>query len=364
MSMTETDAIPRPEPAPAMPSGPISGPSAWYGRDMAERNDWIYHLSPSEAREVEDALVSVQRHGLEIIDIEQRDFPLPSLGPILDAIRLELLTGRGFVLLRGLGMENRSVTDAATIFWGIGRYLGRAVSQNGKGHLLGHVHDLGYHVDDPNARVYQTTERQCYHTDSCDIVGLFCVRPAKSGGLSSITSSVTLFNEMLARSPVLTRAMFRPFCVDRRGEVPDGMKPYFTVPILNWHAGNLSTYYVRRYIESAQRFPEVPRLTSEQIQALDLIDALADDPALHLKMDFQPGDMQFLHNHQILHDRTAFEDWSEPSEKRHLLRLWLCPPDGRAIPACYSTRYGGTEIGRRGGIQVPGAILNVPLEPV
>jgi hypothetical protein len=119
--------------------------------------------------------------------------------------------------------------------------------------------------------------------------------------------------------------------------------------------------YVRRYIESAQRFPQVPRLTPAQIEAMDLLDTLVEDPALHLYMDFEPGDIQLVHNHQVLHDRTEYEDWPEPERKRHLLRLWLCPPDGRPLPACFAERYGSVQPGRRGGIVVPGASLTVPL---
>jgi Taurine catabolism dioxygenase TauD, TfdA family len=80
-------------------------------------------------------------------------------------------------------------------------------------------------------------------------------------------------------------------------------------------------------------------------------------------MDFEPGNIQLLHNHQILHDRTGYVDWPDPSRKRHLLRLWLCPPAGRPLPDCFAPRYGRVEIGRRGGILVPGATLTVPLEP-
>ena len=29
-------------------------------------------------------------------------------------------------------------------------------------------------------------------------------------------------------------------------------------------------------------------------------------------MNFMPGDIQFLHNHTILHARTGYEDWPEP----------------------------------------------------
>jgi hypothetical protein len=187
------------------------------------------------------------------------------------------------------------------------------------------------------------------------------VRRAKAGGLSSIVSSVTVYNEMRARRPDLAAVLFEPICTDRGGEVPAGMKPWFTIPVFNWHAGHLTTMYVRRYIESAQRFVDVPRLTPAQIAAMDLIDTLVEDPALHLDMDFQPGDIQLVHNHQVLHDRTEYVDWPEPERKRHLLRLWLCPPDGRPLPACFAERYGSVEPGRRGGIVVPGAALTVPL---
>lgn len=350
--------------APATPPGPIGGPAAWRGEDLARSDDWMYRLSDADIAEIDAALASVRSRGLDLMDIDRAAFTLPRLGAKLDAIRRELLAGRGFVAIRGLPMDRYSTEDAATAYWGIGRQLGDPVSQNAGGHLLGHVRDLGYDVHDPNVRVYQTTERQYYHADSCDIVALLCLRKARRGGHSSLVSSVTLYNEILARRPDLLPVLFEPFCIDRRGEVPEGMKPYFEMPVFTWHEGLLSAYYVRRYIESAQRFPDVPRLTAPQIEALDLLDSLADDPALHHEMAFEPGDMQFLHNHQILHDRTAFEDWPEPERKRHLLRLWLCPPDGRPLPGCFRARWGSIEIGRRGGILVPETELKASLDIV
>ncbi len=135
------------------------------------------------------------------------------------------------------------------------------------------------------------------------------------------------------------------------------------MPVFAWHEGLLSTYYVRRYIESARRLPGVPALTPAQIEAFDLLDELAEDPNLHLRMELEPGDIQLLHNPQILHDRTAYEDWPEPDRRRYLLRLWLCPPDGRPLPASYAQRWGSVEIGARGGIRVPGTELVATLEP-
>ena len=268
------------------------------------------------------------------------------------------------MLIRGLPVEGRPIADSAAAYWGIGTYFGNARSQNAKGHLLGHVRDLGLATSDPNVRTYQTTERQHFHTDSCDIVGLLCLKTAKSGGLSSLTSSMAIYNEMARRRPDLVARLFRPFPTDRRGEVPAGKKPFFEIPIYNDHAGYLSVLYSRPYIHSGQRFPEARRLEPEDIEALDLFDELANDADLRLDMQLRPGDMQFVHNHTILHDRTAFEDWPEPEKKRHLLRLWLAAPGARPLPPIYAERYGSVTVGDRGGIICPDTRLHAPLEPV
>ena len=125
----------------------------------------------------------------------------------------ELLHGRGFALLRGLPVERWSIREAATAYFGIGSHFGSARSQNAKGHVLGHVRDLGLNAEkDPTARVYQTRERQTYHTNSCDVVGLLCLKTAKSGGASALVSSMTIYNEMLKRRPDLLLEPVRRRC--------------------------------------------------------------------------------------------------------------------------------------------------------
>jgi hypothetical protein len=348
---------------PPIPPGPVGGPGAWRGQALARSDEWIHRLTPAEIAELEAALTATERRGLDLLQVTRADFPLPGLGPTLEGLRRELLHGRGFVLLRGLPVARYSPRQVATIYWGIGTWLGRAVSQNAQGHALGHVRDAGRDMADPTTRVYQTRRRQGYHTDSVDIVGLLCLQKARRGGLSSLVSSVTAHDEMQRRHPELLPALFEPFCVDRRGEVPAGMKPWFELAVYHWYAGQLSAIYHRGYIEAAERFPEAPRLTARQRAALDALDVLLEDPELVLHMDFEPGDIQLLHNHQVFHDRTGYEDWPEPERKRHLLRLWLCPPDGRPLPPAYAQRYGSVEIGNRGGIVVPGTRLTAPLAP-
>jgi Taurine catabolism dioxygenase TauD, TfdA family len=329
---------------------------------MARSERWIHCFTNDEVEELESAATSAMRNGRSLVEIRREHFPLPKLARVLDAIRRELLEGRGFVLARGLPLERYTLAEAATLFWGIGTHLGTALSQNALGHVLGHVKDLGYDASDPRTRIYQTNQRQGYHTDSADIVGLLCIRPALSGGRSSLASTVTAYNEVLSRRPDLAPLLFEPIATDHRGEVPPGGRPWFSIPILNWYAGHLTGIYQRRYIESAQRFADAPRLTARKRDALDLFDAVLDDPAVHLEMDFCPGDVQFIHNHQILHDRTAFTDHTDPQRRRHLLRLWLTPPDGRPLPPVFAERYGTLEPGRRGGVKPADGVLRAPLD--
>ena len=340
----------------------IKGPSAWYGPDLDKERDWIEYLSSAEVAEINTAVKRLAIQSTDITSIASDDFPLPILDLRLRQMLDEVLNGRGFVLLRALPVETWTKLESAIAFFGIGTHMGSARSQNAQGHLLGHVKDLGRSSADPAVRIYQTHERQTYHTDSADVVCLMCLRPAKSGGLSSLVSSVTIFNEMRRRWPDLLRVLFEPIETDRRGEALDGQKPYFKIPVFSLHEGFLSAIYQRQYIESARRFADVPPLTQIQIEALDLFDSLANDPSLNLFMELQPGDIQIVHNHTILHDRTAFEDWPEPERKRHLLRLWLAPANARPLPPVYAERFGSVVPGNRGGVSVNGMTLTVTLD--
>jgi hypothetical protein len=361
MSATATDVMTASRPART----PIEGPSAWTAAEMRGREaEWTYRLSPSHIAEIEAALTAVQVRGLDIADISREDFPLPTLGPVLEHLRGEVLNGRGFVLLRGMPVEDRPIVESATAYWGVGTYFGSARSQNAKGHLLGHVYDLGgSSATDPTIRSYATAERQNFHIDRCDVVALLCLRRAKSGGASAIVSSMMLHNVMAQRRPDLLERLYQAFPVDRRGEVPEGKAPFYESPVFNDYAGTLSVLYSRLHIGSSQRFPEARRLTAEDIEALDMLGNLASDPDLRLDMNFMPGDIQFLHNHTILHARTAYEDWPEPERKRHLLRLWLSPPNARPLPPVFAECYGDITIGDRGGIICKGTRLHAPLVP-
>ena len=341
----------------------IAHPAAWYASDLiSDPGAWTRVISQAEVAAVGAAADSFLATGRDLATITMDDFSLDDFTAELVGLRSELTDGRGFGLLRGLPVHTWGVEKAAVAFMGIGAHIGRARSQNANGHVLGHVRDMDLHSDDPDVRVYQTSERQTFHVDSADVVGLLCLQDAMDGGESLLVSAVTVFNEMRERRPDLAALLFEPVATDRRGEVPDGMRPYFMIPVLSWYQKKLTVMYQRQYIESAQRFEDAPRLTEAYIEALDLFDELANDPRLHFRMMLQPGDIQFVYNHHMLHDRAGYIDSPEPAPRRHLLRLWLSVPGDRQLPPVFAERYGSITPGDRGGIVVPGTKLHAQME--
>jgi len=329
----------------------IKKPSAWLGADMSRNPDaWLYQLTADDVGDLEASASHFQSLGIDVGEISKKTFPLTTFGEHIAELKQTLLSGVGLEVLRGLPIKKYSEAFAATIFCGIGAHIGSARSQNADGHILGHVRDIGADANDPNSRIYQTCERQTFHTDSADVVGLLCIREAREGGKSLLVSAETIYNRMKQERPDLLEKLFDPIATDRRGEIPNGAKPYMEIPVLSWHEGYLTVFYQRQYINSAQRFEGAMKLSPEHVEALDMFDALANNPELCFGMQLQPGDMQFVYNHSQLHDRTGFLDWPDPSQRRHLMRLWLSIKGDRPLPESFKERYGTIEVGNRGGI--------------
>jgi hypothetical protein len=156
------------------------------------------------------------------------------------------------------------------------------------------------------------------------------LQTARVGGLSSLVSGPTLYNEVLARRPDLVELLFEPWYFDLAKQ-NDTLAPFYDSPICCLVDGVLSTYFGPGIIRSAQRYDEVPKHTPAQRELLELIDEIAQEPGIALDMDFQRGDIQLLLNYAALHSRTAFDDWPEPERRRHLLRFWLRRPNRRPL---------------------------------
>ena len=341
---------------------PARDPAGWMAEEMAATDAWLHPLTDRERAEVHGAVEAVMAQDLDFFAIDRNAFPLPELGSKLTEIRAELLYGRGFVLLRGLDVDLADRRRSAIAFWGIAMHLGdETLSQNAKGHVLGHVRDIGQSRSNVLQRGPYSREAMPYHCDCSDLVGLYCLHPAKRGGESTIVSSVTVYNELLERRPDLVEALTQPIYRDRRGEVPPGMDEWYAIPVFNVHDGWFSASIEPTYIGSAERFPEVPRKSELQREAIVEVQRISE--ARHFSMGFRPGDIQFINSHVTFHTRSAYDDHPEPERKRHLFRIWLKCFDGRPLPHWFHDRHGprGT-VDRPGGIVGADTVLSAPLK--
>jgi hypothetical protein len=304
---------------------PLSGPAAWKGVDLRRNEDWRVRLTDIECEELRRALRHAEAGGKSMGQLTREDFPLPTLAARLAQWSQEIRRGRGFVLIQGVPVQDWTQAQAELCYWGLGHYLGTPGAQSPEGDLLGHVRDQRTAKD---VRYYRTDKALAPHCDVADVVGLLCLKTAKQGGLSRIVSSVSVFNELLRRRPELTPRLFEPMYFDTKGE--GGIKA-LPIPPCCFAGGELRTFWQSDYFRSAQEIPQVPRLTPLECELLDAYDAIASSPDFYLEMDLQPGDIQLLSNHTILHARVSFEDWPEPERRRHLLRLWISLREKRSL---------------------------------
>jgi hypothetical protein len=313
---------------------PVQHASAWTAEDLADRSNWTFELLDEELDELEGAVRGVRARGLELQQVTASDFPLIRLAPKIRQISHNLTVGPGLALVTGLPARTRfSDEDTSLIFWGIGRHLGMPVSQNRRGHLLGHVLDKREQGESakPHTRLYEAGGSFVFHRDKSDVVGLLCLRKAKQGGESLVASSMAMHNVMLEECPDQLEALYHEFYADKYGEEQPGSKPFFPTSVFSSVNGVVSANLSTKPMRDAQRFLEVPRLTSEDIEAFDVIDMLGDRASLHVSMALEEGDMQFLNNWTVVHARNDYVDYEDISLRRHMLRLWLNLPDEREL---------------------------------
>ncbi|MGH7319418.1 MAG: TauD/TfdA family dioxygenase [Candidatus Rokuibacteriota bacterium] len=357
-------APPPPAPLSQRPSDPIPGPAAWHGRELSGSTAWIRQIPAAALDELHAALGLVRRRRLAWRDISRDDFPLPEFSGTLADVSRELEEGRGVVLLRGLPVDRYAEDELRQIFWGIGAHLGVARHQNAHGELLGEVRDearlygavrqpaapRGEPGRPPTSRARARSSGPLrFHTDRTDVVGLFCVRKARSGGISKVVSSVAVHNAILERRPDLHALLCQDYYRSREGEEVAGERRHYALPVFAVRDGHFTSQYSRTFVEAAQRISEVPRMSAAQDEALDLLAEVAEE--LCLWMTFEPGDIQLLNNHVIYHARTAYEDDEAADSDRLLLRLWLSVPNSRPLPPGFEGLWGSIEAGAlRGGI--------------
>jgi hypothetical protein len=349
---------------------PLTGRAAWYGKDLDQSGAWIRNLNDVHRAEIEAALAQVR--GAPQFGFARSEFPLPKTAALLSEISDELENGLGAVRLRGFPVERYSDDDIRRIFWGLGCHLGTPLYQNARGEIMGEVRDetklveKTYAATEPGRIVSSRARARStgplrWHTDRCDVIALLCARNAKAGGISKLTSIVTIYNEMQRRRPDLLALLCQDYWRARPAdEDGQGGQRAFALPVFGVQDGKLTCQYSRTYVEQAQEFAEIPRLTAAQNEALDLLAEIAEEVCLYAP--FVPGDIQLLNNHVIFHGRTAYEDDSASHQERLLFRLWLSMPNSRRLPRGFEVLWGSTEPGAiRGGVVQPRTGGRVPI---
>jgi Taurine catabolism dioxygenase TauD, TfdA family len=338
---------------PAAPMQPAVDPADWSPESLQDVANWSYRISNRDADELAAGVAAVRRAGVPIVDIRRASFPLQAFGDVLTDVRRELLDGRGIVMMQNFPLDQFDREETAIAYVGLGAWLGDTMSQNKLGHILGHVKDLGGDYNDPHTRGYMTNAEMRFHTDACDYVGLLCLQPSKRGGESRIASSVTVYNRMLEMRPDLVKVLTEDFYRSRMGEAVPGEAPWYRMPIFGFDEGRFYSVGGGIRLEHAYSLAGVPPMSAAQKEALELYKATIRECAAEIP--FVPGDVQFLNNYVTMHTRRAYEDWPEPSRKRHLLRLWLSDPASH--PGSL-----GEESFRIGIPPAPGAKLHAPLD--
>ncbi len=330
----------------AQPGQPVADPSEWTGTDLEGRSDWIYPLSDADlaglydmARTIRAGIGDAAEH---LLSMDKADFELGPVAATVAEIRSQLTDGLGVAVLRGMPVDDWDRVDLMIAYWGIGRHLGRALSNNGEGDMMGHVLDAGRDYTHPNHRGYQTNVTMDYHVDQCDIVTLLCLQTSKSGGQSKLASSVAVHNEMLRRRPDLVEELRATFYWTRHGEIGSGQKPWYTAPIFNYVDNYLCTSSGPKHIEKGHALGDTPDLTAGQVEAMALLAEICEE--LHAEIAFEKGDIQLLNGAVTMHTRTAFEDWPDPARRRHLWRLWLAAPDIRPRSPYFENWKNGVQV--------------------
>ena len=334
-----------------IPERPIADPAAWTAAELGRDESWIRRLNPHHLVELKTATKKVRDRGLALYGFGREDFELPTVAPIIAECADGLENGHGCAVIRGIDVRDYDIDEIKLLYWGVACHFGIPMSQNAHGHLIGHVRDQGGDYYSKNTRGYTTKARLRPHCDATDAVGLLCWRTAKSGGESLMSSSISIFNEILATHLEYLPTLFRGFHFDLRGDgiTDDPNETTFNrVPIFSWYAGRLSCRFNQKSIEEGMIKRGEPLSEFDQA-AVDLVGRLALDDRFRFDLTFEPGDIQVLSNHMVLHSRTAFEDWPEEDRKRNLMRLWLNLRESRELAPEFADRL---NTGPRGGVMV------------
>ncbi len=298
-------------------------PGAWEGDDFVGKRELLLGLQQG-ARE--RLLELVRRHRALVAEpwqLPRMQWQDERLQAALAPAVLQLRRGRGFALIGGLPVGELELPKLKLAYWILGAQFGAAQPQGTRGERIDEIGDTSAGGSDP-ARSRRAT---VLHTDACDMVALLAVRGARSGGVTSLASALTVHERLRAERPDLLARLYEGYRYHRRGEEAPGEEPITAhrVPVFSVTAGHLNLRYVRSYMETALK--SLGERDPLLIEAFDRVERIARETAFSFTL--APGELLLLNNLTTLHARSACTDWDEPQRRRLLLRLSLNEPGFR-----------------------------------
>ena len=349
--------------------------AAWDGATLRNDDSWVFRLTDAHRVELVRALEyfkdATRAQGLTAQWLhgnmmpQASNFPLPSLGPALERARHDLEEKYGLFLFKGLPVRDRDLKDLHLMHAGIASHAGVPRPQTVFGELVQDIRDTGQ-APLIERRGSKHNRALPFHNDPSDAITFLCIHPAQSGGLSLYASSVAIHNAMLGKNPRHVHTLYgdlmhsyQEYLFVRTGANRRFLprKRYYPMPAFTSEQGKFACKYSRFYIDQAQEFPEVPRLTAAQREALEAFEAEMQDPKWHYSMQYEAGDLMFINNYVCFHARTAFADGAlAENRRRHLLRIWLSMPNSRPLSRKWKRHVFYQQVGAgalRGGVPVP-----------
>jgi hypothetical protein len=315
---------------------PATGPAVWKGSDFVGSDDWIIRLSPGDIDELDTALAAIEPRNPPVQEISAADFQLPQLGKKLKSLADEMEGGRGFGVVRGVPVDRYSEDSLRIISWGMCSHFGPGLPQSLQGDWINHVIDLSDQTSAPRPELDHIIKRKTlrtnhgggeldFHTDTTDIFALFCLRNAKSGGVSRLISSAMLHNLILAEKPDYAKALYDGYYYMSQTDdnvVKTDKVSSNRVPVFTRKGDTVQGYYISQVV---QRAIDNAGVTYNPVEddARHELQRVAERPGMAHEFLLEPGDLLLANNRAVMHARHDYEDYPELDRRRHLFRLWM-----------------------------------------
>jgi len=333
-----------------METAELSAPATWRVPDLKDQA-WVFPIDPQSRAQLASAVKAAFSPDRDLFDYARDDFDFAAL-PLIKSAAHEAHYGRGLALIKNLPRDELNEVEFRLLTWGIGLHLGVPRPQGKATQYISEVRDVGTNYRSAGGRGFSSNAKLDFHADGADIATLACFNKAKTGGQSMVSSNVTAREILMSERPDLAEIAHQDFYFSRQKEETEDETPAYGQPLFDTCEGRVFGKWNRNRVQSAQNISGVPALTNQQRETMDTMDAILQRPDVMFTMWLEPGDMQLINNHTMLHSRTDYVDHDDVAQKRLLHRLWLAPPDSVQLPHSWGDFYRSVEPGTvRGGIR-------------